>query len=65
MKKTTAIKQFRFILPQCPSLGQSTVPDGGSQHCCFRVHTGSMVAGLPARPGFTELTVKTMLSAKL
>lgn len=38
MKKTTAIKQFRFISPQCPSLGQSTVPDGGSQRCCFRVH---------------------------
>lgn len=64
MKKTTAIKQFRFISPQCPSLGQSTVPDG-EVNAAASVSTGSVAAGPPTSPGFTELAVKTMLSAKL
>lgn len=46
MKKTTAIKQFRFISPQCPSLGQSTVPDGGKSTLLLPCPQG---AWLPAR----------------
>lgn len=71
MKKTTAIKQFRYISLCCPPFGQSAVPEGGGQHCCFRVHTGTVAAGsacwlgLLAHQGFAEHAVKTMLSGKL
>lgn len=47
MKKTTAIKQSRCVSLQCPSQGQSTVPEGGRPRWCFHVHTGSMAAGPP------------------
>lgn len=49
MKKTTAIKQFRCFSVQCPSVGQSSVPDGEDNVAASTSTQGGSVAAGPPR----------------